>query len=487
MYIMETTKAVVVIGGGIAGTSCVEALLQNYDAVNPQFSRIVLISESNLLKHVTNYELSGRRLERFDIALDHFIDIFPNIPSGLKLDTITGSVTSINVDEQTILYSSRDVELKLDYDILCVCTGSKPRQLSLASDNPGVLERIIVIRDTHTVSKLEEKLKRCGRIVIVGNGGISLELVSKISNCERIWIIRDESIGSIFFDSGASKFLLAALTDTKTTKSDTNSRDWSSSPNTECATSVNYGPALGPNWLQDFNLEGNVTPKLDIVYKDEILDIALDEKSRLIVSTKNGKKIICDLVAAAVGVLPNPPLIEGGTFEIRSSDGGILIDTEMRTSIRNIYAAGDVVSCDNWNSNNLWFQMRLWTQARQMGYYAGQCITAHIRRQDPRVYFNFDCFTHCTKFFGFKLVLLGNYNGQLSNQDEKFEVFARVNPGKDYVKILISSTGKLIGAVLVGDSGLEETLENLIHDQIDVSAFKENLLDDTVDIEDYFD
>lgn len=253
-----------------------------------------------------------------------------------------------------------------------------------------------------------------------------------------------------------------------------------------------FGPALGPNWLQNYKLEGNSGEcrELDIIFGDEVFDIVYDNRHEypLLVTTKTGKQIQCDLVVSAVGVEPNKINIINGHLDLNKPEEGILIDTQMRTSLDGVYAAGDVVSCENWPPNELWFQMRLWTQARQLGFYAGQCIAAHRRNQDPSIYFSFDCFTHCTNFFGHKLVLLGRYNGQSLTEDEskKCEVIARVNPGRDYIKLLLKS-GKIVGAVLVGDSGLEETIESLIHDQIDVSDYKEHLLDDTVDIDDYFD
>ena len=83
-----------------------------------------------------------------------------------------------------------------------------------------------------------------------------------------------------------------------------------------------------------------------------------------------------------------------------------MVDSEMRTNIPDVYAAGDVctVQWDPWPQ--MWFQvptavllyspsfppsvhanlkdicfilfqMRLWTQARQMGAYAARCMMAH--------------------------------------------------------------------------------------------------------------
>ena len=58
--------------------------------------------------------------------------------------------------------------------------------------------------------------------------------------------------------------------------------------------------------------------------------------------------------------------------------------------------------------------------------------------------------------------------------------------GKEYVKVVMQN-GRMQGAILIGDTDLEETFENLILNQTDLSAYGADLLDSGVDIEDYFD
>lgn len=47
--------------------------------------------------------------------------------------------------------------------------------------------------------------------------------------------------------------------------------------------------------------------------------------------------------------------------------------------------------------------------------------------------------------------------------------------------------GRMHGALLIGETDLEETFENLILNQMDLSSYGEDLLDPSIDIEDYFD
>ena len=99
--------------------------------------------------------------------------------------------------------------------------------------------------------------------------------------------------------------------------------------------------------------------------------------------------------------------------------------------------------------------------------------------------FCFEMFTHATKFFGYKVILLGLFNGQgIDPKDQN--LLLRVTKGKEFVKTVMEN-GRMQGAILIGETDLEETFENLILNQMDLSSYGEDLLDPDIDIEDYFD
>ena len=92
-------------------------------------------------------------------------------------------------------------------------------------------------------------------------------------------------------------------------------------------------------------------------------------------------------------------------------DGGLIVDEQMKTSIENVYAAGDVCTV-SWKCSPHWFQMRLWDQALQMGDYAARSMWASFNDQSIQLDFCFELFAHLTKFFNYKVILLGNYNAK---------------------------------------------------------------------------
>ena len=52
---------------------------------------------------------------------------------------------------------------------------------------------------------------------------------------------------------------------------------------------------------------------------------------------------------------------------------------------------------------------------------------------------------------------------------------------------VVLQNGRMQGAVLIGETDLEETFENLILNQTDLTPFKDHLLEPDIDLEDFFD
>uniref|UniRef100_A0A7S1FLS4 Uncharacterized protein n=2 Tax=Corethron hystrix TaxID=216773 RepID=A0A7S1FLS4_9STRA len=69
---------------------------------------------------------------------------------------------------------------------------------------------------------------------------------------------------------------------------------------------------------------------------------------------------------------------------------------------------------------------------------------------------------------------------------KKIEILARFTEGEEYIKVVVVE-GKIIGAMIVGDSNLAETIENLMMSGTDISELGFDLLDPDVDVEDFFD
>ncbi|CAN0548238.1 unnamed protein product, partial [Ectocarpus sp. 12 AP-2014] len=363
----------------------------------------------------------------------------------------------------------------LPFSRCCVATGASPALVAQATP------RYFGIRDTESVENLRERLVDAKRVLVVGNGGLALELVHFLAStqaCQVVWAVRNSYIGNTFFDASASAFFLQHVsTETTCCRSEPSAK--TGTPTGVSDEKSIPKASVGPDWLKTFATQAGTseedrtttsqTPLLDIQFECElggICERGEDSSDPYPVSATltNGRRIECDFVVSATGVRPNTGIISSN-FKA-SPDGGLCVDEMMRV-VRwgiekegdvenNIFAAGDCCCLER--NEDHWFQIRLWRQARDMGLYAAKCITGSVDELSRGGVF--ELFVHATRFFGFKVALLGRFNGQgliPSVQDLISNHELHEGPsGIGYVKVVLVG-GRVRGAMLVGDTALEET------------------------------
>ncbi|XP_044727833.1 pyridine nucleotide-disulfide oxidoreductase domain-containing protein 1 [Chrysoperla carnea] len=463
---METEADIVVVGGGIAGVTCCETLA----FLGPNL-KIILITKSQLIKTVTNLVAITKTIVNFDVEEKNAETLHEKYSN---VTIIFDTLLEIISHEKTIRTESNRC---IKYKFVCLCMGGQPKLIDF--NNKFVLG----IRDTDSVSILQDRIKSSRKILIVGNGGIATELVYELKNIEIIWAVKDNFISSTFLDPGAAEFFQFKMKDADASgqaKTIVKRLRYSEIGNG----SRSGGVALGPDWHTKFDISGTCSKSVSIIYNSEIEQVTHleNEEWPLSVRLTNGTCVECDLIVSATGVLPCSNIKTDQELKL-AADGGIEVNGQMETSISGVYAAGDVCTA-NWEHAKHWFQMRLWSQARQMASYAAKSIISRIQDEQVLQDFCFELFSHSTTLFGFKVILLGLFNGQkLHNQ---YECLVRITPNMEYIKLVIQD-GKIQGAILIGDTDLEETMENLILNQLDVSVYGEDLLNPDIDIEDYFD
>ncbi len=94
-------------------------------------------------------------------------------------------------------------------------------------------------------------------------------------------------------------------------------------------------------------LPGDVSAFVTDYYKSKGIEVLTEdvptgmeaEGDRFVVTTASGRRIAVDGVVAGIGIVPNQELAEKAGLEV---DNGIVVDEYCRTSVKDIYAAGDV-------------------------------------------------------------------------------------------------------------------------------------------------
>lgn len=94
------------------------------------------------------------------------------------------------------------------------------------------------------------------------------------------------------------------------------------------------------------------------------------------VATTSGRRLRADLVVVGIGMVPDTAVVTGTQVAV---DNGILVDEHARTSVPNVYAAGDVA-----NHEHPFYRRRLrtehWTHAVDHGAVAARSV---LGRGDP--------------------------------------------------------------------------------------------------------
>jgi NAD(P)H-nitrite reductase large subunit len=182
------------------------------------------------------------------------------------------------------------------------------------------------------------------------------------------------------------------------------------------------------------------------------------------VKLDSGKAFGCSLIIVAKGVAANTELVKDSGLKINA---GIIADNLMQTNISNIYTAGDVCESFDLTMGGL-AQNALWPLAVEQGRIAGANMAGEKLSYEGSLGMN------SIELFGLALVSLGIY--KIKEGDTNFQEFKSCDEKAGLYKKIILKDNVIVGAVLVGDIRPSGILLRLIREKIDVSPFKDKLL-----------
>lgn len=180
-----------------------------------------------------------------------------------------------------------------------------------------------------------------------------------------------------------------------------------------------------------------------------------------VVST--GERLPCDCAVIAVGVWPNTGLVKDTSIEVRR---GIVVDSHMRTTATDVYAAGDVAEGFDLISgeNRL---LPLWPVAYKQGAIAGANMAGVVTDYEGLFAMN------SIQLFDLPLMSMGRLD---PIEEPGYEVLLR-NEADVYRKIILRE-GVIEGAVFVRSIDRVGIIAGLMKDRTNVTPFKQALLSD---------
>ena len=204
-----------------------------------------------------------------------------------------GYVEQVDSAKKTLLFSDGE---NLKFDKLILATGSKPNKFGWPGQDLKGVVSLYHKQDLEAVETYAPNNTDCKRAVIVGGGLIGIELAEMFHSrhIPVTFLVRENSYWSSILPSGESKMITHEIR---------------------------------KNGI-DLRLQSNL--------KQINSDANGNVKSIVIAET--GEEIDCNVVGLTAGVSPNIGFLEHSELE---TNRGILVDRNLETNIKGIYAIGD--------------------------------------------------------------------------------------------------------------------------------------------------
>ncbi|MGH2372876.1 MAG: NAD(P)/FAD-dependent oxidoreductase [Gemmatimonadales bacterium] len=235
--------------------------------------------------------------------------------AGVEL-RLSRRVTAIDVKGKTV---TDERGAAVSYGKLLLATGGTPRRLPLET------EQIIYFRTYDDYRRLRALANERLRFAVLGGGFIGSEIAAALRTAGRdvVMLIPEVGVGARVFPADLSRYL------------------------------VGYYREQGVELRTGEGLAG-LTPRAGAV----------------VVKTTSGQELPVDVVVAGLGIQPNVDLAEQAGLRV---ENGIVVDELLRTSVPDVFAAGDVANFFN-PALGTWLRVEHEDNANTMGAAAGRAM-----------------------------------------------------------------------------------------------------------------
>ncbi len=390
-------KKYVIIGNGVAAAACIEGIRSQDDS-----GSITVISEENhpvYCRPLISYYLEDRTdTEKMNYRGPDFYE-----KNGCRV--IYGKkAAAIDPEKKTV--TTEDGKT-LPYDEMCLAAGSSPfvppfEGLDSVKDKYGFM----TLDDAVT---LKAAVNKDSRVLIMGAGLIGLKCAEGLRDC----------VGEITVCDLADRVLSSIL-------------------DTECAA------------IMQRHLEKN---GIKFLLSDTA--VKFDGNTAYM---KSGAVVEYDILVLSVGVRANSGLIKDAGGEVNR---GVLVDSRMRSSLPNVYSAGDCAEGDDISIGGKRV-LAILPNAYMQGYTAGVNMAGGDRVYDNAFPMN------SIGFFGLHAMTAGSYDGDCYEEKDG-----------DRLKRLFTRDDRLIGFILIGYTERTGIYTSLIRDKTPLDSINFEVLKKT--------
>jgi len=399
-------KNIIIIGNSAAGIAAVESI-RNKD----RDAGITMISEEDYTAYnrcVLSYYLAG------EVKEDRLIYRSKEFYQSNKIDLILAKKV-IKVDPKKSQIVLEDKQ-RLDFDILVIATGASAKFPEIKGVQKHGVFGLRTVKDAKEIIGLLPVTKT---VCVLGGGLIGLKAgyALKKRGIDVKVIVKSKQVLSQILDKTCAEIIQKHL----------------ELNGLEILTGLDATELLGNGDLKAIKLD-------------------------------SGKVIGCEVVIIGKGVSPNINLVKDTTINVNE---GIMVDKFLRTSAKNIFAAGDCAETYDfsWEKHQI---NALWPNAVEQGCLVGRNICGENSEYTGSIGMN------SVEFFGLPVISMGIVREEpgmeiLSCLDEKNKVYKKVVLRDNCIK----------GVILLNRIENSGIYLELIRHKTDILSVKNELLKDT--------
>lgn len=235
-----------------------------------------------------------------------------------SIDVLQGTeVVNLNTNKRILTDSRRNGFI---YEKLLLATGSTPRRLDIPG---GDLDEIRYYRTLDDYAYVSDRIGNGGSVLVIGGGFIGTEMAAALRS-------RDAKVTMLFDEDRI----------------------------------------MGHIFPEDLSRELEKTYEgkgVTLIREDAPASFEKRDDGKIVTITKGGLTLESDLVIVGIGITPDTKLAEGTSITVKD---GILVDKKLQTSVRNVYAAGDV-ACAPYGGTKELRRIDHWDSALHQGRIVG--------------------------------------------------------------------------------------------------------------------
>jgi NADPH-dependent 2,4-dienoyl-CoA reductase/sulfur reductase-like enzyme/rhodanese-related sulfurtransferase len=322
-------------------------------------------------------------------------------------------VIKINKEEKTVeVFNHKDKNTYVvNYDKLIISTGSEPIVPSIQ----GIEEasNILTLRNIPDTDKIKAKTVGIKKAVVIGGGFIGIEMAENLAQLGiKVTLVEKQNQIMSPFDYEMSCMIHKEM------------------------------------------IDKGVSLKLGV-------GVAKFEESGKYVVLENGEKLCSDLTILSIGIRPNTKIAKEAGLEIGTA-GGLVVDENLLTSDKDIYACGDVIETTNIISNKKQLLALAWPANRQ-----ARLIADNINNIEAK--FEGVIGSSVAKVFNLTVATTGLNEKMAKSLNIKYETIyvhrdnhAAYYPNATNISIKLvfeKETGLVLGAQAIGQEGTEKRID----------------------------